>query len=73
MSAVTFEVVRNEGQFGVGRMDWCLTVNGRLVSHCGWKGELDRQLERLEREAWLLLHACDVVPAVPHVPATVSL
>ena len=60
MSAVTFEVVRNEGQFGVGRMDWCLTVNGKLVSHCGWKGLLDAQLARLEREAWLVLHSLDV-------------
>ena len=62
MSAVTFEVVRNEGQFGVGRMDWCLTVNGRLVSHCGLKGLLDEDLRRLEQEAWLLLH---LVPSVP--------
>lgn len=74
--SVTFEVVRNEGQFGIGRMDWCLTVNGRLVSHCGLRFVLEDQLMRLEREAWLVLHACDSfperVPPVPRVPALLN-
>lgn len=67
--AVTFEVVPNEGQFGAGRMDWCLTVNGQLVSHCGLKPTLDRQLDRLEREAWIVLHGLDVVDVVEHSDA----
>ncbi len=39
------EIIRNEGQFGPGRMDWLLVCDGQLVSHCGMYHKLEEKVE----------------------------
>lgn len=53
MDSITFEIVRNDGRFGVGRMDWLLVCGDKLISHCGVRHELERDLDRLSDEAFL--------------------